>query len=152
MHRTAWLQDRRMKLAGITDPAAANRFIREVYLPAHNARFAKVAALPESAVVAAAPAQLRDTLCVKQERIVARDNTVAYGGLRLQLPQSPQRPHYVKAQVRVAGVWFRRARLGMVAPDSQATACLPSGRNSTYRPVQFSGTGSSSRIRTVAGP
>src|SRR5688572_2065584 len=30
----------------------------------------------------------------------------------------------------------------MVAPDSQATACLPSGRNSTYRPVQISGTGS----------
>jgi hypothetical protein len=30
----------------------------------------------------------------------------------------------------------------MVAPDSQATACLPSGRNSTYRPVQICGTGS----------
>src|SRR6516225_525358 len=30
----------------------------------------------------------------------------------------------------------------MVSPDSQATACLPSGRNSTYRPVQISGTGS----------
>src|SRR6516162_11263820 len=41
-----------------------------------------------------------------------------------------------------AGVWFRRGRLGMVSPDSQATACLPSGRNSTYRPVQISGTGS----------
>ena len=32
---------------------------------------------------------------------MARDNTVAYGGLRLQLPQSPLRPHYVKAHVRV---------------------------------------------------
>jgi hypothetical protein len=30
----------------------------------------------------------------------------------------------------------------MVSPDSQATACPPSGRNSTYRPVQISGTGS----------
>src|SRR5262245_12786936 len=30
----------------------------------------------------------------------------------------------------------------MVSPDSQATACLPSGRNSTYRPVQICGTGS----------
>jgi hypothetical protein len=39
-------------------------------------------------------------------------------------------------------VWFRRGRLCMVSPDSQATACLPSGRNSTYRPVQISGTGS----------
>jgi putative DNA primase/helicase len=34
----------------------------------------------------------------------------------------------------------------MVSPDSQATACLPSGRNSTYRPVQISGTGSDRRI------
>jgi hypothetical protein len=30
----------------------------------------------------------------------------------------------------------------MVSPDSQATACLPSGRNSTYRPVQISGASS----------
>jgi transposase len=98
------LQDRlakELKLSGITTMAAANRFIREVYLPAHNARFAKAAALPESAFVAADPAQLRQTLCVQEERIVARDNTVAYGGLRLQLPPSPLRPHYVKARLRV---------------------------------------------------
>ena len=44
-----------------------------------------------------------------------------------------------------AGVWFRRGRLLIVSPDSQATACLPSGRNSTYRPVQISGTGSGNR-------
>src|ERR1035441_8149750 len=43
-----------------------------------------------------------------------------------------------------AGVWFRRGRLLMVSPDSQGTACPLSGRNSTYRPVQISGTGSNS--------
>lgn len=98
------LQDRlakELERAGITAVAAANCFIRDVYLPAHNARFAKTAALPESAFVAASVAQLRETLCVQEERIVARDNTVAYGGLRLQLPQGPSRPHYVKARVRV---------------------------------------------------
>ena len=41
-----------------------------------------------------------------------------------------------------AGVWFRRGRLCMVSPDLQATACPPSGRNSTYRPVQISETSS----------
>jgi hypothetical protein len=41
-----------------------------------------------------------------------------------------------------AGVWFRRARLLIVAPDSQAPACPLSGRNSTYRPVQICGAGS----------
>jgi UDP-glucose 4-epimerase len=34
----------------------------------------------------------------------------------------------------------------MVSPDSQGTACPPSGRNSTYRPVQISGTGSIRRF------
>src|SRR6266853_3398235 len=38
-----------------------------------------------------------------------------------------------------AAVWFRRGRLFMVSPDSQAIACPLSGRNSTYRPVQISG-------------
>ena len=37
-----------------------------------------------------------------------------------------------------AGVWFRRARLLIVSPDSLGTACPRSGRNSTYRPVQIS--------------
>src|SRR5712671_2189830 len=46
-----------------------------------------------------------------------------------------------------AGVWFRRARLLIVAPDSQAPACPLSGRNSTYRPVQNSGTGSAELTR-----
>ena len=35
-----------------------------------------------------------------------------------------------------AGVWFRRSRLFMVAPDSQTPACPLSSRNSTYRPLQ----------------
>src|SRR5665213_2654893 len=41
-----------------------------------------------------------------------------------------------------AGVWFRRGRLLMVSPDSRGIACPPSGRNSTYRSVQISETGS----------
>jgi hypothetical protein len=98
------LQDRLTKeltLAGIGDIAAANRFIGEIYLPRHNARFAKPAALAQSAFVAADPALLAETLCVEEERVVGRDNTVAYGGRWLQLPESPMRAHYVKARVRV---------------------------------------------------
>jgi hypothetical protein len=41
-----------------------------------------------------------------------------------------------------AGVWFRRGRLLIVSPDSWGTACPLSGGNSTYRPVQISGTSS----------
>ena len=99
------LQDRLIKelaKAGITDDrrppiASSARSICR----AHNARFAKPAALAESAFVAADPALLAEILCIEEERVVARDNTVAYGGRRLQLPESPARAHYVKPRVKV---------------------------------------------------
>jgi transposase len=91
-----------LKLAGVRDVESANRFIREVYLPAHNARFAKPPAIAESAFVSVAdPAGLAEILCVEEGRVVARDNTVAYAGLQLQLPQSRARAHFVKARVKV---------------------------------------------------
>ena len=99
------LQDRLTKelaKACIGDVEAANRYIREVYLPIHNARFARPPQIAETAFVAVRDrASLADILCIEEERIVARDNTVTYRGHRLQLPQSPARPHYVKARVKV---------------------------------------------------
>ena len=100
----ATLQDRLIKelaKAGIGDIDAANAFIRDVYLPAHNARFARPAALADNAFVAADPALLAEALCVEEERVVARDNTVTYGRRTLQLPASKARAHYVKARVKV---------------------------------------------------
>lgn len=98
------LQDRlpkELRLAGISSIEGANRFIREVYLPEHNARFARPPEIAESAFVTADPALLSEILCTEEERVVARDNTVAYGGLRLQLPESRMRAHYVRANVKV---------------------------------------------------
>jgi transposase len=98
------LQDRLPKelaLAGISSLAEANRFIRDVYLPAHNARFAVKPAEEGSAFVPVAEAQWRDILCIQEERVVAPDNTVAWKGRRLQIPPHPARPHFVKARVRV---------------------------------------------------
>ena len=100
----ATLQDRLPKelaLAGITTLAAANRFIAEVYLPAHNARFAVVAEQPGSAFVADAGGAHHDILCVHEERTVGNDNTVRYRRRCLQLPPSPLRHHFVKAKVRL---------------------------------------------------
>ena len=51
--------------------------------------------------MSADPALLAETLCIEEERVVARDNTVAYGGRRLQVPASKARAHYVKARVKV---------------------------------------------------
>jgi transposase len=97
------LQDRLVKelaLAGVGDIEAANRFIGEVYLPEHNARFAKPAELAEIAFVEVADKKmLGEILCAHEERTVGRDNTISYGRRTLQLPESRARPHYVKARV-----------------------------------------------------
>ncbi len=98
------LQDRLPKelgLAGITTIEAANRFIAELYLPAHNARFAIAPERPGSAFVPDRLGAHRDILCVHEERTVGNDNTVRYKGLILQIPPSPIRHHFVKARVRV---------------------------------------------------
>jgi transposase len=98
------LQDRlpkEFRLAGIATLDAANRFLAEIYLPAHNARFAVKAEQPGSAFVADRQRAFEDILCIKEDRVVGNDNTVRYRGLSLQLPESPLRPHFVKARVRV---------------------------------------------------
>ena len=99
------LQDRLIKeLAqhGIDDIDTANKWLREVYLPRHNRRFAKLPAVAQSAFVAAPDkAALVEALCIQEERVVERDNTVTWRKLKLQLPDSPLRHHWVKARVRV---------------------------------------------------
>jgi hypothetical protein len=98
------LQDRLMKelkFDGITEISAANRWIADVYLPRHNARFAHEAADDGSAFVAVERDVLAEALCVEEARTVAKDNTVAFNRLRLQLPASKTRAHYVKATVKV---------------------------------------------------
>jgi len=98
------LQDRlpkELKLAGIASIEAANAFIREIYVPAHNARFAVVPAEEGSAFTPIPRVDLDDILCVQEEQQVGADNCVSYRTLKLQIPESPMRPHFVRARVKV---------------------------------------------------
>ena len=98
------LQDRlpkEFRLAGVATVEAANTFLRDVYLPAHNARFAVPPAGEGSAFTPIPGVDLDDILCVQEERQVGNDNCVSYRTLKLQIPESPMRPHFVKARVRV---------------------------------------------------
>jgi len=90
-----------LRLAGITTMAEANRFLREVYLPEHNALFAIEPEEPGAAFVTWAGAGLADILTTQEERTVGNDNTVAYKRLTLQIPEDSHRHHYVKAKVKV---------------------------------------------------
>ena len=89
-----------LRLAGITDMVEANRFLKEVFLPQHNARFATPAEDRGTAFVPFTGA-LDDILCIHEERTVSNDNTVRYKRLALQIPAGRHRRHYVKARVRV---------------------------------------------------
>jgi transposase len=98
------LQDRLVKelaLAGIATVEAANAFLRETYIPAHNARFAVAPEQPGTAFVTIPGVDLDEVLCVQEERQVGNDNCVSYNRLKLQIPESPLRPHFVKARVKV---------------------------------------------------
>jgi transposase len=98
------LQDRLTKelaLAKITTAAAANDFLRDLYIPAHNARFAIKAEQEGTAFVAIPGVDLREILCVQEERQVGNDNCVSFNRLKLQIPASPLRAHFVKARVKV---------------------------------------------------
>ena len=98
------LQDRLPKelaLAGITEMAAANRYLAERFLPAYNQRVAVAAPEVGTAFIPWIGTHLAEILCVQEERVVAKDNTVRYQGTILQIPQDPHRFHDVKVTVRV---------------------------------------------------
>jgi hypothetical protein len=90
-----------LRAAGITTMATANRYLREVFLPVHNARFRVPASEPGSAFIPYVGRDLADILCVQETRVVGRDNCVAYKRLSLQIPPDRHRHHYVKVSVRV---------------------------------------------------
>ena len=98
------LQDRLVKelaLAGIDEIEAANAFIREVYVPAYNAQFAVAPAGVGSGFTPIPGVDLDEILCVQEERQVGNDNCVSYRKLKLQIPESPMRAHFVRARVKV---------------------------------------------------
>ena len=98
------LQDRlpkELRLAGITTVDAANAWLAEHYIAIHNAAFAVTPEQEGTAFVPDRSGAWREALCLQEERRVGNDNTVAWRRLRLQIPPSPIRSHYVRAMVRV---------------------------------------------------
>jgi hypothetical protein len=129
------LQDRLVKEladAGIDTIEAANRFLSDTYLPAHNRRFAVAPTEPGSAFVAWAGGNLAKILCHQEDRIVGNDNTVVFGRLRLQIEPSPLRAHFVKATVQVRryadhtlAIFYRPRCIGRYDPDGATRHSQP---------------------------
>ena len=85
----------------ITTMEAANAYLRDVYLKRHNKQFTVAPTDNETAFIPYVGLPLVDILCLQEERVVAKDNTVSYQGKILQIPASAHRHHFVKATVTV---------------------------------------------------
>jgi hypothetical protein len=108
-----------LRLAGIRTVPAANRYLRERFLPAFNAEFGRPPADPASAFVPLHGHDLEQILCVQDERVVGRDNVVTLHHLALQIAK--QRGRRTCAGLRVVvrrhldgqhSVWYGGRCLG----------------------------------------
>jgi transposase len=80
-----------LRVAGMATIPAANQYLRERFVPQHNATFARAARDPASAFVPLGSVDLDAILCHEEERVVARDNTVCFGRQVLQIAAQPGR-------------------------------------------------------------
>jgi transposase len=136
------LQDRlpkELRLAGIATVEAANRWLRETWIGEHNAAFAVEPEQAGTGFVPDAAEAWRQVLCVHEERTVGNDNAVIWRNRALQIPESPLRPHFVRAKVRVhedpdgrVAIYLGPHHLAdydadgvMIAPPSEPRATLP---------------------------
>lgn len=129
------LQDRLVKalrLAGIVDLEAANRFLEQEYLPAFNRRFVRPAASPTD-VHQAVPRALNEVLSWEQERVVQRDWTVAYAGRWYQLDRQHEALSLVGRPVIVRTL--RDGRVQLVYRGRQLKGRWLPGRPARVKPA-----------------
>lgn len=88
-------------LEGITDMAAANVYLRDIYLPRHNAKFMVEASSEKSSFMPSLGINVAEILCIQEDRVVRCDNCVSYNGKILQIHGSEYRHHFVKSRVQI---------------------------------------------------
>ena len=90
-----------LALMGVTTMEAANKYLRESYMPEFNRKFAHSAREEGTAFVSFIGASLEDILCEHYERTVQHDNCVKFENLVLQIYKNEYRCNYIKAKVSV---------------------------------------------------
>lgn len=109
-----------LRVAGITTIVEANRYLRDTFLPQHNAAFARPARDPEPAWVRLGDANLDQILCHQETRTVAADNTVTLDRVVMQISKQPGRRSCAGLEVLVRrhldgrhSIWRGPQRLGV---------------------------------------
>lgn len=74
-----------LALAKVRTIQEANRFLKDQFIPWHNRTQTVRAAEAGSAFVPSLHTDLEAVLCLQEERVVGKDNTISYAGMRLQI-------------------------------------------------------------------
>jgi len=129
------LQDRlvnELRVAEVRDVPAANRYIRERFIPRHNERFTRPPQDPSAAFVSLGRVDLEQILCHQEERMVGQDNTLVLDGVRMQIVK--QRGRRTCAGLRVTirrhlndrhSVWWGTRCLGRYDVNGQLVKSRP---------------------------
>jgi hypothetical protein len=131
-----------LRLAGISTPEGANRFLRERYVAEFNGRFS-VAALGEgTAFVPCVRSDLDRVFCLQHERVVARDNTVSFARLTLQIERQQWRGTLAGCRVMVyehldgtLSLGFGAHEVGRYSSDGTPLR-LPAGKGEVKKAVK----------------
>jgi transposase len=109
-----------LRVAGVATIPAANAYLRDVFLPRHNATFSRPPREAEAAWVGLGDVDLDQILCHQELRRVAEDNTVTLGRVALQVRKQPGRRTCAGLEVVVRrhldgrhAIWRGPQRLGL---------------------------------------
>ncbi len=91
-----------LRLHNISTLEEANRYLSEKFIPRHNRMFSRPAKESGTAYRPLPKGlSLREVFCLKEERVVAGDNTISYQGKAFQILPNEYRFSFVKAKVEV---------------------------------------------------
>ncbi len=140
-----------LRVAGIRTTQEANRYLRETFLPDHNARYSVAPSCSQSAFVPVGSVDLDQIFCLEESRKVAKDNTVAYQGVRMQIEPQPGRAtcahlrvtvrrhldghHTIWHGVRCLGTYDPQGRI-LRNPAEEKTESRPDLALSTSKPTK----------------
>ena len=114
-----------LRLEKVADKNHANAIAKKI-IPQHNRRFTKKPANPKSAWRPVPDnVDLMQLLCVKEQRVVANDNTISYNRVTFQIPKSKFRPTFAKAKVEVRSlindeihIYYKNQRIAKFSPET----------------------------------
>jgi len=120
------------------------------FVPDFNRRFTVTPAQAGSAFVSLGGVDLELLLSAQHERVVRNDSTVPFEARTLQLPQRPERPHYVRCPVLVHE--FPQGTLGISYQGRLLARYDATGALVTSPPSSRDAAGTLRRRARVEGP